>query len=160
MEYPPAKRMTPGRPRVDDEVIDRIVEEVEQGAYVSVACRRAGISIPTVYAHADRRPDLKKRLSDASRAKAEDAADSVGRLAGVAYKAWKGGREDTGLIATAIKAKQWEAERRDPARFGAKQSVELSGGVSVSRGPDMSALTQAQLEALAAIPDASEQSPI
>lgn len=144
-----------GRPPVDDEVIDRIVEEVENGSYVSVACRKAGISMPTLYAHANKRLELKKRLADASLAKAEDAADSVGRLAGMAYRAWKRGREDSGLIGTAIKAKQWEAERRDPARFGAKNALEVSGGVTVSRGPDLSALTAAQLEALAAIPDAS-----
>lgn len=54
----------------------------------------------------------------------------------------------------------WEASRRDPSRFGDRQSVQVSGGMTVSKGPDLSALTVAQLEALAAIEDSqSHNSP-
>lgn len=54
----------------------------------------------------------------------------------------------------------WEAERRDPARFGQRQQVSVSGGMTVSKGPDLSTLSVAQLEALAAIQDIpSDNSP-
>src|SRR6476619_4516873 len=104
MQYPMLKPKM-GRPQVPEDLIEKVMEDVENGDYVSIACKKNGIGLRTLYNHAERSPELKKRLEDASRLKGEAAADAVGVLAARAYRAWRGGREDTGLIATAIKAK-------------------------------------------------------
>lgn len=150
MQEQEAKR-TVGRPAIPDETWEAVIERLEEGAYVSVACAEMGVSVAALRAATKRRTDWHERVQEASRAKADIAADSVGLLAEEGVKAWRNGREDTGLLSTAIKAKQWQAEKLDPDRYGTRNKVDMVATMTTTAKIDMSALSVEQLEALAAI---------
>jgi hypothetical protein len=140
-----------GRPAIPDATWEAVLERLEDGAYVSVACAEMGVSVASFRAATKRNPDWYSRAEEATKAKAEIAAESVGLLAAEGVQAWRTGREDSGLLGMAIKAKQWEAEKLDADRYGSKNKVDMVATTTSTTKLDLSALSIAQLEALAAI---------
>lgn len=158
MEIEPKRRVkTCNHP---DEFWEEVVRQIEDGEFVAVACKNAGCSISGLYTASDRIPGLRDRLKAANRAKATESAEAARAMANELAGYWRQGdprAEQSAAVGVCIKSAQWDAERRCPDEWGAKQSIEHSGGMTLSAGPPMAALTQAQLEALAAIEDAEEK---
>ncbi len=136
------------------ETIEAVVCAIEEGALVCEACAKFGITDASLYRRST--PEQSERLKEASKWKGRKSAEGLILLAREALAEWRnpsGKKGDPAYFREACNRLAWDAEKRDPATFGNKQSVEMSGGVTVSRGPDVSQLTDAQLEALAAIKD-------
>lgn len=155
----PARRK-PGPKPLPREMLEEFVECLENGAGVLATAKELGQNWASVR-HTVKRshPDLWERWKEACASEADAAAEEAAQIGLELAQAWRN-REVCAEGSIAVKAAQaamnslhWQAERRDPKRWGAKQGLDITGGVTVSKGPDMSKLTQAQLEALSEIPD-------
>lgn len=153
-EATPVKRKVGGQP-IPDDVCEEALQRIEDGEGPHAVAKDLGWNPMSLSRAIRRDPGRAERYLAAHRDAAMLAAQRADELAGEAEEAWRNStpRGEPSLLNAALNHWSNVAKRRDPRMWGDKQSVEMSGGVTVSRGPDLSSLSAAQLELLASIPD-------
>jgi hypothetical protein len=161
MEIEPAKKRKVGGQPIPDDVCEIALQRMEDGEGPYAVAADLGWNPMSLSRAIRRDPGRAERYLTAHRDAAMIAAQRADELADEAETAWRtcAARGEPSLLNSALNHWSNVAKRRDPRMWGDKQSVEVSGGVTISRGPDLSALNQQQLEALAAIPDADSKVP-
>jgi hypothetical protein len=141
-----------GRPRIPDETWESVITQIEGGAFYRQACADHNVDMSGLFALARERPEVRARLDAANEAKAHASAEGAMAMAEELSTYWRNNdarAEQSAAVAVAIKSAQWDAERRDPKRWGAKQAIEHSGEVGTPTRVDVSNLTLEQKEAMA-----------